>query len=118
MIAIQNDDLQRIGPDEALRFLLDSGLLFEINRSILHPYGLALNLSITEAKEDESEQVQIAGLLDYRDDPEGIIFAPETYEQGLKKYEAFWQENQARLEERVERLGFIVQPKADPWEEQ
>jgi hypothetical protein len=47
----------------------DDGYLQEINRRLLHPCGLALEVKITDG------EVSALRILDARDDPEGIIFA-------------------------------------------
>jgi len=51
---------------------LDGGLLFAVNREVLHPLGLALEVVI----EDDGE-THLGGIWDYRDDPEGILFDEE-----------------------------------------
>ena len=48
------------------------GFLQEINRQFLHPHGLALEIQIDADTLEES----LGGIWDYRDDPEGIYFAP------------------------------------------
>ena len=62
---------------EAAQLLIDSGLLGEINRAILHPRGLALGIQV----DDNDRAVGFAGLLDYRDDAEGIYFDDETCQE-------------------------------------
>lgn len=90
---------------EAAAFLRDSGLIFEINRKILHPLGLALEVTINDDGTEEFGQ-----LWDSRDDPEGFIYADDCYESGLKKFKAYMKErgNEA-LKSRMEKLGFLVQ---------
>lgn len=81
------------------QFLMDSGLLFEINRTMLHPLGLALYVN-----EGDLE------LHDCRDDAEGITYDPAQMAEGRAKYlqmmNAWGYEKQ---QERKKRLGFIVQ---------
>lgn len=49
----------------------DEGFLQEVNRLFFHPRGLALCVDY----DDDTQQVTgLAGIWDYRDDPEGIIF--------------------------------------------
>jgi hypothetical protein len=45
------------------------GYLQELNRTFLHPLGLALVVAI-----DDNGNEQLDGILDYRDDPEGMIY--------------------------------------------
>jgi hypothetical protein len=48
-----------------------TGLLQEINRRLLHPCGLALEVIVAE---DGTES--FGAVWDYREDPEGITFGP------------------------------------------
>jgi len=87
------------------KFLADSGLLFELNRLVLHPLGLALVLQV-----DDDGVHTLSGLWDNRDDPEGICFAEETYAEGAEKFATFKRDNFVpRLPHRFHALGYIVQ---------
>jgi hypothetical protein len=94
------------------QFLVDSGLLFEINRTVLHPIGLALAVQIDEQKDDNQGTIEI---IDVRDDPEGMIFTEESYEHGVLKLKRYMEENRdnACTQERFKRLGFVVQDESD-----
>lgn len=92
---------------EAIKFLLDNGLLFEINRSVLHPFGLALSVII-----DDEENCKFDGLLDCRDDPEGIVFSDEVLAAGQKKYRDYLEKEGFNKEMfRYDKLGYICQQK-------
>lgn len=92
---------------EAAAFLRDAGLLFEINRKILHPLGLALEIVIND---DGTEA--FGEIWDSRDDPEGIIYADDCYESGLKKFKVYMKERgNTALKSRMENLGYLVQRK-------
>jgi len=92
---------------EAAAFLRDAGLLFEFNRTILHPLGLALE---TVIEDDGSET--FGKIWDCRDDPEGIIYNDECYESGAKKLECYMQEHGKKIwKSRFESLDYIVQKK-------
>ena len=93
---------------EAAALLHRSGLLFEINRAVLHPLGLAL--AIWES--DDGAIAGFAGLIDHRDDPEGMIFSEETLRSGLERLRAFGVE--AIRAEGERRLGFVVQALPSP----
>jgi hypothetical protein len=89
------------------RYLLDNGLIFEINRKVLHPLGLAM---FVEVDDDDNRLVKMGGLYDAEEDPEGWIFDPETFEEGRSKYHKFLDEfGQAKLDQRQEKLGYIIQ---------
>lgn len=47
------------------------GYLQELNRRFLHPLGLAIEIAL-----DGDGVERFGGVWDYRDDPEGLIFAP------------------------------------------
>jgi hypothetical protein len=53
------------------KFLLDTGLLGEINRLVLHPRGMALAVNIAE----DGTTTFSDELFDHRDDPEGMIMS-------------------------------------------
>lgn len=89
------------------RFLLDNGLLFEINRRVLHPLGLVL---VTDIDWEDDKKVLLDGLYSADDDLEGIVFDPETFEEGRKRYQEFLErDGQTRLDAREQKLGFVVQ---------
>ena len=88
--------------------LLDSGLLFEINRRVLHPFGLALEAEVNE------DGTRIGAVWDYRDDPEGLIFDDVTFADGLRKLNEFMvAKGQERLTTRHAALGYVIQGEAD-----
>ncbi|MNQ93977.1 hypothetical protein D3C85_1094680 [compost metagenome] len=92
-------------------FLIDSGLLFKINREILHPLGMALSIDTGEEHED---QVMIK-LWDCRDESEGVLYGVEKQDivaLGEAKLEKFMQEfGNAKHDERMKTCGFVIQPK-------
>lgn len=57
----------------------DLGFLQEVNRLVLHPCGLALEVTVDD--DDETKQ-WISGVWDYRDDPEGVYFDWKAWEGG------------------------------------
>lgn len=82
----------------------NEGYLQELNRRFLHPLGLALEVVI----EDDGTE-RLGGIWDYRDDPEGIYFAPESTD--LSKHAEHIDELWAtRSPAREAELGFFVQP--------
>lgn len=107
--------MKRIGDGSskaAAEFLLDNGLLFEINRKILHPLGLALE--VRRETDDETGELKevtgFGGLWDYRDDPEGVLFGDEAFAEGFRKYEKYMLEQGGQnTRSRLETLGFLEQ---------
>ena len=95
----------------SLRRLTDDGLLFEINRRVLHPLGMALALSWG----DENTDREPSSVILYKtNDPEGIIFAPETFREGDGKFQKFLNLiGGHRLAERNALVGFLEQENAN-----
>lgn len=91
---------------ELAKFLDESGLLFTINRDILHPLGLAMSVT-------EDEQGSYMGKMWVVDAPEGIIFSQETFDEGVRKYNQFLLSIgvDKKLRTRREKLGYVVQPR-------
>jgi hypothetical protein len=90
------------------RYLLDNGLIFEINRKILHPLGMAL---VVEIDTGNKKKIVIKGLLT-TEDAEGFLFDEETFRYGVEKYEKFLDKiGQERLDRREKECGFLIQEK-------
>jgi len=96
------------------RLLIEGGLLQEINRTIMHPLGLALAVEWPDTPEEEalaakSENVGVR-IWDNRDDPEGVYFAAEAFsEESLARFAKTVEDALPRLKTRLERLGYVVQ---------
>lgn len=88
--------------------LVRTGLLFEINRAVLHPFGLALR--VTEYDAEEGGGVEFDGLVSTTD-PEGIVFDDGSLEAGAKKLAVFLRDTgREKLAAREKALGWTVQP--------
>ena len=92
-----------------IKEFVDVGYLQEINRTFLHPLGLALTVKI-----DKNNNYQIDSILDFRDDDEGIYY--DLANSDNKKLEKFKvkKENIERIkqikeEKRKEKLGFNIE---------
>lgn len=88
----------------------EKGYLQELNRSLLHPLGLALSVKVND---DGSEEID--GIYDYRDVPEGVYYAIEhgdkERKERFKKNEKFIiDELQKRMVPRQNKLGFFIEP--------
>lgn len=88
---------------------MDAGYLQEVNRRFFHPLGLAL--MVAADTDDETGEVtsdwRIEGIIDVRDDPEGMIFE----EVDPEKVERIEQEETRRRPAREAALGYWIQPK-------
>lgn len=68
----------------AAQFLRESGLLFKINRDVLHPLGLALAV-----EQDDAGNLRMSDvILDYRTDG-GIYFDKESIVRGEARLRRF-----------------------------
>jgi len=83
------------------------GLLQELNRLFLHPRGLALEVVLEDGGTE-----RFGGVWDYRDDPEGMAFAPGVIDpEKSHRVRAMLDERSAA---RQEALGFVVQSEDHP----
>lgn len=85
-----------------IQYLLDSGLLFEINRSILHLLGIAMVV-----KKNEQGELKLE-LKDSRLHPEQLIFNEEVFKRGKTKIDIFMEDfgyEQIRVREIVYGTG-------------
>lgn len=93
--------------EDHAKFFVDNGILFELNRQVLYPLGLALEVIV----DDETGKVKhFGGVWDYRDEDEGIRFDDVGFEDGLAKWNVF---REKYVDEAVKKreliLGYIVQ---------
>ena len=84
---------------------MEKGLIFEINRKVLHPLGLALEIEI-----DDDGKVVIGSIWDCRSDPEGVLFSPDAWQSGKEKIDKYMEDHgEQSLKTRQGILGFIEQ---------
>jgi hypothetical protein len=88
------------------KYLIDNGLLFEINRRVLHPLGLAMVIDIDR---NNKRQLAITALLE-TEDSDGFLYDEDGYNVGNEKYQKFLKNSgQKRLDDRIAKYGFIEQ---------
>jgi hypothetical protein len=95
-----SDEIKRI-PIKEFREL---GFIQEINRRLLHPCGLALEVILDK----ETGKETLGGVWDYREDPDGI-----SYQNGvlsLDKYMSVENLFLSKTDYRRNNLGYVVQP--------
>jgi hypothetical protein len=91
-------------------FLHKSGLLYRINREILHPLGLAMAIEYPDTME-ECNGLPAKVSVYYVDDEDGILFEHETMLKAQERAVNFMQEEgQKKILTRQNKLGFVVQP--------
>ncbi len=89
------------------------GYLQEVNRRILHPLGLALEVS----QQENGEEI-ISGVWDYREDEEGIHYAlndigytnVERLNNFKDKFNFIENEIKSRKLKRAKNLGYFIEP--------
>jgi hypothetical protein len=85
-------------------YLLESGLLFEVNRTYFHLFGLSLAI-----------QDGALVLLDSRREPEKLKFDRFTMARGQERLRTFLAKfGHAQMDRRRDKLGWSVQPSVDP----
>jgi hypothetical protein len=80
------------------------GWIQELNRRVLHPIGLALEVII----DNDTGEERIERVWDCRDDPEGMIFGEGMID--AEKAEAIDALYEKTAHARMKALGYIVQP--------
>ena len=97
--------MRTIDPIHAARLLVDSGLLFDLNRQVLHPHGLALAVTTDDHNNLNGNFI----IQDYRDEPDKDVWFAKDH-PGKVKIIKFNKENTSRLNKRKKKLGYIIQP--------
>jgi len=88
--------------------LSNTGLHGEINRLVLHKYGMALGYVVDESSNQRAAQLIV---VDAHHAPEGLIYDEECLADIAQKLERFHNdEGNVRLTARYQRLGFTEQP--------
>lgn len=88
-----------------IKEFVERGFLFELNRAILHPMGLAMYVT-----DGVGGPMVFGGIIDSMDDPDGFVYESKTFSEGKEKWDRFMKlEGGERLNERREQLGFVKQ---------
>jgi hypothetical protein len=80
------------------------GFVQELNRRILHPCGLALEVIVDTDTGEET----LGGVWDFRDDPEGMYYGDEALSRA--KAQSVTDLFNSKLAHRREAFGHIIQP--------
>jgi hypothetical protein len=93
-----SEEIKRINIKE----FRELGLLAELNRTFLHPLGMALEVIV-----DDEGNEKLGGIWDYRDDPEGVLYGKNSFPvEKIKKAQEFIE---MKHKQRMEVLGFVYQ---------
>ena len=85
-------------------FLRASGILFEINRQVLHPLGMELHLHA-----DDDDGIGGIDIEDNRGEAEPICFTAEAFNEGRARYEDYLAEHGRENIQKRRRLGMVIQ---------
>lgn len=103
------DDIKKI----TIKEFREKGYLQEVNRKFLHPLGLALEVIV-----DENGDEFLGGIWDYRDSDVGIYYDiqnsdDERKNRFFKNYTNIVDELAEKFKNRVDKLGFAIEPIID-----
>lgn len=90
--------------DNPVEFLRENGILFEINRQVLHPLGLEVDVRL-----DEHGDIAEVELTDNRDQPEAICFTAEEFNEGRARYEDYLDARGRENIRKRRQLGMVIQ---------
>lgn len=90
--------------ENPVQFLRDHGILFEVNRQVLHPLGLELRFEMN----DEGRITDIV-LSDNRGSADPIYFTPDAFEQGRSAYEEYLRDHGRRNMQKRRQVGMVIQ---------
>jgi hypothetical protein len=90
--------------ENPVEFLRDNGVLFEINRQVLHPLGLELHFIL-----DDDGRLTSIDLLDNRESLHPISFTPEAFQDGRSGYEVYLNEHGRRNMQKRRQVGMVIQ---------
>jgi len=93
-----------------IKELREQGYVQEVNRRFFHPLGLALAIKI-----DEDGNESLAGVIDVREDVDGMYFDlansdDERKQKAIRNFHAIQEQIKQRQENRIENLGFFIEP--------
>lgn len=93
----------------AAKYLKDTGLIFDINRKVLHPIGLALGYEM------EIDGTLSPLFLFKTDDPEGIVFTDEVCREGFNELSKYFETHDIvdKLPLRFKKYGTLIQQHPD-----
>ena len=95
---------------DPMTFLLDSGLLFEINRRILHPYGLSMTKCPSKKPLDPALCAALR-IWDNREEEAGLSMPTEAFQKGAAKSSIMAETFRCvgRFEARRKNFGYVIQ---------
>jgi hypothetical protein len=89
----------------SVKNLRECGLLYKINREVLHPLGLALSIDVADDGTESFGDILLA------DDADGWIYNDESMDEGCKKLSEYMSaQGKDRIKSRLNSLGYIIQP--------
>ena len=104
MTEVKAEDIKKMSMSEFVKL----GILQEINRRFLHPMGLAMSVVIDK----DTDMCAFDSIWDYREDPEGIVFADDIAKDSTFDSKAQIVEDllESKKEAREKAFGWHIQP--------
>ena len=90
--------------ENPVQFLVDNGILFEMNRQVLHPLGLELHFRL-----NEEGRITAIDLLDNREGLQPISFPPDAFDAGRARYGKYLDEHGRRNMQKRRQVGMVIQ---------
>lgn len=90
--------------ENPVQFLRDQGILFEMNRQVLHPLGLELNFVL-----NDEGRITAIDLHDNRESPHPISFTPEAFQAGRAAYEGYLEAHGRKNMQKRRKIGMMIQ---------
>ena len=91
------------------KILFDHGILFELNRQILHPLGFSLVFKERKSSEESNTLVLLR-----THDEEGVLFPEKSFMEGAAKFSIFMKNiGEKALQKRMSKIGFLRQTRSD-----
>lgn len=90
--------------ENPVQFLVHNGILFEMNRQVLHPLGLELHFRL-----DDEGRITAIDLLDNREGSQPISFPPDAFNAGRTRYEEYLDAHGRRNIQKRRKIGMVIQ---------
>lgn len=104
LVPLEPGEFMRPKIDNPVQFLRENGILFEINRQVLHPLGLEVDVRL-----DPSGAIAEVELADNRDQPDAICFTAEEFNEGRARYEDYLAARGRQNIRKRRELGMVIQ---------
>ena len=106
--SLQEEGYKKLLHKSPEKVLLDSGVLYQINRTILNPLGLHLMVQEVENVDNKHQFYEL--LLEETANPLGYIMSETVMKQGQESFNSFMKMRKPQVVHRTKELGYTTQP--------